>query len=124
MKRGMAFLWGAMLVVSCASPPAGPGSATRVLELEPLSQEIVWVYEGDPAESFFSMRRGSNQRLPNGNTLICESEKGHVFEVDAVGERVWEFWNPEIRDDRRKRIYRFMRVSEEEVRDLFRARNP
>jgi len=92
--------------------------------LDPVSREIVWTYEGDPPAGFFSMRRGSNQRLPNGNTLICESEKGRVFEVDARGELVWEFWNPEMREDRRKRIYRFMRQSEEEVRDRFRERSP
>jgi len=97
--------------------------STRVIELEPVSNEIVWAYQGDPPESFFSKHRGSNQRLPNGNTLICESEKGHVFEVDSRGGLVWEFWNPEIKDGRRKRIYRFMRQSEEEVRDVFRARS-
>ena len=95
---------------------------SRILEIEPLSGEIVWLFEGDPPESFFSKRRGSNQRLPNGNTLICQSEEGRVFEVDAAGELVWEFWNPEIRDGRRKRIYRFMRRSEDEVKRLFRAR--
>ena len=98
--------------------------SSRVLELDPVRREIVWSFEGDPPESFFSKRRGSNQRLPNGNTLICESEKGRVFEVDTQGELVWEFWNPEVREDRRKRIYRFMRKSEEEVQNLFRERSP
>ena len=98
--------------------------SSRVLELDPVSREVVWAYEGEPPGSFFSMRRGSNQRLPNGNTLICESEKGRVFEVDANDELVWEFWNPEMRENRRKRIYRFMRKSEADVRDLFRERSP
>ncbi len=95
---------------------------SRVLEVDPVEQRIVWKYEGAPPESFFSKRRGSNQRLPNGNTLICESEKGRVFETDSAGTVVWEFWNPEIKEGRRKRIYRFMRRSEDEVRTLFRAR--
>lgn len=94
--------------------------SSRIVEVEPTSETVVWVYEGDPPESFFSKRRGSNQRLPNGNTLICESDNGHVFEVDPEGHRVWEFWNLEIKEDRRKRIYRFMRRSKEDVRDLFR----
>ena len=97
---------------------------SRVLELDPVAQGIVWVYKGDPPESFFSQYRGSNQRLPNGNTLICESDKGRVFEVNADGELVWEFWNPEVGDGRRKRIYRFMRKSKGEVRDLFRIESP
>lgn len=83
---------------------------SRVLELDPVSGEILWQYEGDPPASFFSKWRGSNQRLWNGNTLICESEKGHVLEVTAEGETVWEYWNPERRGRMRKRIYRFMRL--------------
>jgi len=97
---------------------------SRVIEVDPVSNEVVWLYEGDPPASFFSMRRGSNQRLPNGNTLISEAEKGRAFEVDSRSALVWEFWNPEIKNDRRKRIYRFMRKSEEEVRELFRAPAP
>ncbi len=83
---------------------------SRVLEVEPLDGRIVWSYEGSPRESFFSKWRGGVQRLPNGNTLICESDRGHVFEVTPEGEIVWEFWNPEIVDSRRKRIYRFTRL--------------
>jgi hypothetical protein len=93
---------------------------TRVIELDPVNEQMVWIFEGDPPKSFFSKRRGSNQRLPNGNTLITESDKGHVVEVTPEGEYVWEFWNPELKDNRRKRIYRFMRRSTEDVRELFR----
>ena len=101
---------------------------SRVVELDPLrgeSGEIVWSYEGTPRESFFSEWRGSSQRLPNGNTLICEAERGHVFEVDPAGEVVWDFWNPEVEGGKRKRIYRFLRLGEERVRpvlDALRAR--
>ena len=83
---------------------------SRVLELEPTSGRIVWQYKGHPPESFFSAWRGSNQRLPNGNTLICDSENGHAFEITSEGKIVWDFWNPEIRDSRRKRIYRIERL--------------
>jgi hypothetical protein len=34
------------------------------------------------------------ERLPNGNTLICEGAKGRVFEVTATHEIVWEYVNP------------------------------
>ena len=63
-----------------------------------------------PPEAFFSEWRGGAQRFDNGNTLITESETGRAFEVTADGEIVWEFWNPEIVDGKRKRIYRFRRV--------------
>jgi len=87
---------------------------SRIVELKPRSLEIVWEYRADPPQDFWSQWRGSNQRLPNGNTLICESERGRVFEVTAAGEIVWEFWNPEIDGGKRKRIYRFTRVPREE----------
>jgi len=33
----------------------------------------------------------STQRLVNGNTFICESNTGRVFEVTKEGEIVWEY---------------------------------
>jgi len=94
---------------------------SRVVEVDPDTKEIVWEYGSRPGEEFFTQLRGSAQRLPNGNTLICESERGHAFEVRPSGERVWEFWNPDFRDGERRRIYRLLRVSEE-VSSSFRGR--
>ena len=34
------------------------------------------------------------QRLPSGNTLICEGNKGCIFEVNPDGDVVREFVNP------------------------------
>ena len=65
--------------------------------------------------SFFTEGRGSAQRLPNGNTLACEAERGRAIEVTPDGEIVWEFLNPERRGDARKRIYRVRRFTEEAV---------
>ena len=86
------------------------GQVSRVIEIEPPGGRIVWSYEGSPRESFFSRWRGAAQRLPNGNTLITESEKGHVIEVTPQKEIVWELWNPEIVNGARKRIYRLTRL--------------
>ena len=49
---------------------------SRLIEIDPLSHEIVWQYA--PKSGFFSKRRGGNQRLTNGNTLITESDRGYV----------------------------------------------
>ena len=68
-------------------------NASSVLEFDPLSMEIIWEYKGDEENSFYSLASGSNQRLPNGNTLITESDRGRVFEVSPEGEIVWEFIN-------------------------------
>lgn len=72
---------------------AGP-DRSRVLELDPLTGEIAWRYGGTREVDFFSKTLGSCQRLPNGNTLITESENGRAVEVTPEGRVVWEFHNP------------------------------
>jgi hypothetical protein len=67
---------------------------SRVLEIDPLRGEIVWQYRAPVPEEFFSLRKGSSQRLPNGNTLVANSDSGEAFEVTPEGERVWRFLNP------------------------------
>ena len=44
--------------------------------------------------SFFSPHMGGAQRLPGGNTLISEGNKGFVFEVTPDGDIVPEFISP------------------------------
>ena len=34
------------------------------------------------------------QRLPNGNTLICDGAHGTFFEITSEGEGVWKYVNP------------------------------
>ena len=60
-----------------------------VVHLDPVSREVVWVYQD--GEQFHSTYTSSAQRLPNGNTLICESAGKRVFEVTVEGETVWEY---------------------------------
>jgi hypothetical protein len=93
---------------------------SRVVELDPSRKRIVWEYLSDPPQQFFSVSRGSSQRLPNGNTLITESDKGYVFEVTSGGEIVWEFFNPEIRmeDEKRAAIYRMTRIIDSKKNSL------
>jgi len=67
---------------------------SRVVEVNPSTNKIEWEYKADPPQSFYSSLISGNQRLPNGNTLICEGMKGRVFEVTRDGEIVWEFVNP------------------------------
>jgi len=67
---------------------------SRAVEVDPATNNIVWEYKGDPPRSFYSSLISNCQRLPNGNTLICEGMKGRVFEVTTDGEIVWEYLNP------------------------------
>ena len=67
---------------------------SRVIEVDPATNRIVWKYQDKPAWNFFSPRMGNAQRLPNGNTLITEASFGRLFEVTRDGEIVWEYINP------------------------------
>tara|TARA_Y100000588_G_C14244064_1_gene920671 strand:- start:560 stop:1693 length:1134 start_codon:yes stop_codon:yes gene_type:complete len=69
-------------------------SYSRVLEINPVSNTIVWEYRGSPPIAFYSFNLGSAQRLPNGNTLICEGAPGRLVEVTKMGEIVWEYISP------------------------------
>jgi hypothetical protein len=94
---------------------------SRVLELEPVSRTITWQYQAAVPEDFYSHARGSAQRLPNGNTLICESDRGRAFEVTPEGEMVWLWNNPAIQSGRRLTVYRMTRLSNDIVTPLLRG---
>lgn len=67
---------------------------SRVLEVDPSSQEIVWSYSGSKGEPFYTSIQGKLQFLSNGNVLIVETEGGRVFEVSRItGRIVWEYRN-------------------------------
>lgn len=85
---------------------------SRVVELDPASGEIVWEFRGSPASSFHTAICGAAQRLPNGNTLLTDSDSARVIEVTRDGEIVWEFRSPLADEDgRRALVYRAERVS-------------
>lgn len=75
---------------------------SRVLEIDPVSLNIVWQYT--PKEAGYVMPTDANrfyspfisgaQRLPNGNTLITEGSGGRVIEVTRDHRIVWEYINP------------------------------
>jgi len=72
----------------------GHNLRAKVIEFDPATQELIWSYKGTAGSGFESYRQGSNQRLPNGNTLITDSVNGRAFEVTQDGTIVWEFVNP------------------------------
>ncbi|NNG01514.1 MAG: thioredoxin [Desulfobacteraceae bacterium] len=75
---------------------------SRVLEINPVTCEVVWKYT--PVEAgfvnladnykFYSGYISSAQRLPNGNTLITEGADGRIFEITPAYELVWEYMSP------------------------------
>ena len=72
---------------------------SRVLEVDPVTDRIVWEYRSPEPTDFFTNTRGSSQRLPNGNTLVVDSDHGRAFEITSDGEIVWEFFNPLFNDE-------------------------
>jgi hypothetical protein len=68
---------------------------SRVIEIDPRTGRVLWQYAG-----IVSKTLGSCQRLPNGNTLITESEAGRALEVTRAGRVVWELNNPHRAGDR------------------------
>ena len=98
---------------------------SRVVEFNPITYEIVWEYynNSDPMfppdgkdARFFSPLISSAQRLPNGNTLICEGNKGRIFEVTLQNDIVWEYEYPgQTGDYTHNEVYRAYRVPPEWV---------
>ena len=96
--------------------------ASRVIELDPLKRKIVWQYPEKNQKSFFTIANGSNQRLPNGNTLIANSDHGEAFEVTPDGTLAWHFKNPNTNDEgKRSTIVRIKRYPKEWVERLLDA---
>ncbi|UNI24977.1 hypothetical protein JDV02_010690 [Purpureocillium takamizusanense] len=68
---------------------------TRAVEISRYGKKIVWEYrDKSQMHNFFTPFMGSAQRLPNENTLLCESAFGRVFEVTPEGYVCWEYVNP------------------------------
>lgn len=61
----------------------------RIIELDLESEEYIWRYTGPSSERLKWPRDAD--RLPNGNTLITDSQKNRVLEVNPDGEVVWQF---------------------------------
>lgn len=79
-----------------------PGSA-----YEP--EEPIWTYASENLTDFFALNLAGAQRLPNGNTLICNGPFGFFFEVTPEKEIVWEYLNqePNLIDNHVFKIHRY-----------------
>jgi hypothetical protein len=92
-------------------------TGSRVIEINPISKEVVWEYKGKTAKDFFTSGRGGSQRLENGNTLITESGEGRAFEVTREGEIVWEYLTPHLTSDNHRLTFRRMEHYSREMVD-------
>ena len=100
------------------SAPIGEYNAvrpySRVLEIGPATLDLKWEYSAQTLGYgfhhhvvFYSPYVSSAQRLPNGNTLICEGDCRRIIEVTHDYEIVWEYVvPPKIGNDVSYRAYR------------------
>ena len=66
--------------------------------LEPESaygpENLAWSYTAMPLTSFYADHISGAQRLPDGNTLICDGPAGRFFEVTSENTMIWQYVNP------------------------------
>lgn len=95
---------------------------SRVIEVDPSTNEILWEYRDSPAYNFFSPYISGARRLPNGNTLITEGMFGRMFQVTPEGQVVWEYINPyfypDVENVVTNRVFRSTFYQPEEVPGL------
>jgi len=81
------------------TPPLQPNGTYRLNPNTPYGPtNLTWQYKNPNQNTFFAVNLGSAQRLPNGNTLICDGPAGHFFEITPKNETIWSFLNHEPTD--------------------------
>ena len=77
---------------------------SSVLTLDPRARRVMREFTGSKSEPLYSRRSGRIQVLPNGNTLVVETEGGRAMELTQDDEVVWEFRSPYRVGDRGDKI--------------------
>jgi len=56
------------------------------------NNQVIWRFNG--GTGFYGYHISSAQRMPNGNTHVCEGTQSHFFEVTNKGVVTWEYYKP------------------------------
>ena len=81
------------------TPPMSTDGSYDLVVGEPYApQSTLWTYTATNPKDLYSPTISGAQRLPNGNTLICEGNYGKFFEVTPEGETVWMYINPVVEE--------------------------
>ncbi len=67
--------------------------------------ELVWSWNLDAEEDYFSPFMSGWDRLPNGNTIFVNGHNKQIIEVTPAGERVLDYVVPE--NGRKYRVYKY-----------------
>ena len=86
--------WGYSSVDELAPPVDADGNYELAAGAAFGPSELVWSYMAEPATDLFAEAISGCQRLPNGNTLICDGTSGVFFEVTPDKRTVWEYVCP------------------------------
>lgn len=78
------------------APVEAGGNYTRAAGSAFGPEAALWSYAATPPADFYATNISGAQRLPNGNTLICDGPHGIFFEVTANQETVWKYINPVV----------------------------
>ena len=82
---------------------------SRVLEVDPKTKRVVWMYPDGSGAEFYCPTRGLAQRLANGNTLITNSQAGEAFEVTPAGTMVWQYFTPVLSEAKHRPVLMSLR---------------
>lgn len=88
---------------------------SSLLRIDPATRRIVRRYQGRPDEKFYSECCSEIQKLTNDNVLITLTDPGRALEVTSEGKIVWEFHNPNRKDNKAYRLFELNRIKVERV---------
>jgi len=78
-------------VVQIKTPLLSSGLYTLDPRTGFLPQDPSWRWVANPPTSLYAAIVSSAQRLPSGDTLVCDGPAGHFFEVTTAGETVFSY---------------------------------
>ncbi|MBZ0277583.1 MAG: arylsulfotransferase family protein, partial [Anaerolineae bacterium] len=79
--------------VDAITPPLHPDGHYALPDSAAYGPEAS-IQQYNPPERFYSSAFGGAQTLPDGHLFITQGTVGRIFEVDAAGEVVWEYFVP------------------------------
>ncbi|MFT5745818.1 MAG: hypothetical protein ACI9XO_002399 [Paraglaciecola sp.] len=96
-NNGIARPEGSFSTIDVWSPPLLADGNYLIDSIEAFGPtELSWTFVDDPDNLLFSSNISGAQRLPNGNTLICEGRTGDLIEVMLSGLQVWRYVSPVV----------------------------
>lgn len=97
---------------------------SRIVEIDPGTDRIVWTYTAPEPAAFFSEARGTVQELEGDRLLVGSSNAGEAFEIDREGSVSWRFLLPASGTENRRPACRVYGYRTEDLPAVLRARPP